>query len=220
MTDASRAMFLKLAWFPPDTELLGSEARPLCLATWEAMTLMGLTLLDREAEISPEDEYRQLMVYRWLHCEEPQEISRALWSGSWRAMLEVEIPEPLPADLLEVWQEEKQRLLALLEATEVAIRPRPRSGHDDTPFEVVGPDALAHRLSVVERATGRGGWEIFWEMPLYQFWQRYHAEMRWHSFWTVRPGKRVDPEAFAGFGEAVMANLREQAESGSESDEQ
>ena len=127
--------------------------------------------------------------------------------GSWRAMLAAGCPEEPALDLLSEWRDARERLLNLLEATEIGIRPRPSSGEDRTPFEVRGPDEMAHMLSVVARATGRAADELLWQMPLHQLRQCYHAEMRWHGFWTVRPAQEIPAGAFEGFGESVLGNL-------------
>lgn len=211
MTEAERLIYLRFSWYPPDTLLLGDTARPLCFATWNAMEMMGLRILRRDVELDPEEEYREIMAYVWLHSEEPEEISRSLWEGSWRCMLEVPVPEEkLPMDLLGEWRSLREKLLNLLEATQVKIRPRERSKNDDTPFEVIGPDEMAHRLGVVQRATRQSDEDILWNMPLYQFHQKYHAEMRWNSFWTVRGVVAKSDVDMEGIGEDVMENLKSQ----------
>lgn len=201
-------MFLKLAWLPPDTEFLGVPQRPLSLGSHQAMRLMGLRLLDTPVILSPEETYRELMGYLWLHREPIDQVSRAIWSGSWRALVEVDIPDPLPLDLLEAWSLMRERLTSLLDATDIKIRPRPSSSGDDpTPFEVVAPDHTAHELATVARAMGADPRALFWEMPIYQLRQIYHAEMRWNRFWTVRPAQEVKDGDFAGFEDSVLGNL-------------
>ena len=212
MDDAERSLLLKLAWFTPDRTLLGMPARPYSLATHHALRMMGLRLLDREHDLSPEEEYRELRAYIWLHCEPVAVISESLWCGKWREMIDYECPDEPPMEMLSEWREARERLLSLLEASEISIRPRPRSGEDKTPFEVRGPDEMAHWLAVVARATGRPDAELLWEMPLYQLRQHYHAEMRWHGFWTVRPAQEIPEAEFEGFGEMVMGNLAGEVE--------
>ncbi len=215
MTETRRTILLRMGWFPPDTSLLGQPVRPVCFATWHAMKLMGLSLLDRDAVLDPRDEYAQLMVYLWLHREPPSVIADALWSGSWRVILEEALPdtkEP-PMALLNLWREEREQILSLIEAAEVKIRPRPRTGNNDTPFEVVGPDEMAHQISVVRRAHNATTEHVLWNIPFYQFCQDYHAEMRWQAHWTVRARGGAPPataEDFEGFGASVLANLQAQ----------
>lgn len=216
MSETRRTILLRLAWFPPDTMVLGQKVRPVCYATWHAMKLMGLRLLDREATLDPRDEYAQLMVYVWLHKSEPSTIADALWSGGWRVILE----EAVPADeeellsVLDLWRKDREQIISLIEAAEVKIRPRPQNGKNDTPFEVVGPDEMAHQISVVRRAHHASTDHVLWEVPFYQFCQDYHAEMRWQAHWTVRAkgGQIAKEEDFIGFGASVMANLRAQEE--------
>ncbi len=209
MEESERSMFLKLAWLPPDTEFLGVPQRPLSLGSWQAARLMGLRVLNREVELSPEDTYREMMVYLWLHREPVDEVGRAIWGGSWRAVYECDLPDPLPIEMLEHWSLLRERIVSLIEATDIAIRPRPSTSTDDpTPFEVVGPDRTAHELATVARVTGADPRALLWEMPLYQLRQIYHAEMRWHRFWTVRPAGAPLPEgSFEGFEESVLGNL-------------
>lgn len=207
MEELERTMFLKLSWFSPDRRLLGMDVRPYSLATHHALRLMGLRLLERDHGLDPDEEYRQLMAYLWLHREPVETVSEALWSGSWRAMVEVDCPEEPALELLSEWREARERLLSLLEASEIGIRPRPSSGQDRTPFEVRGPDEMAHQLSVVARATGSGRDELLWHTPLHQLRQSYHAEMRWNGFWTVRPAQEIPEAAFDGFEESVLGNL-------------
>ena len=216
MTDTRRTILLRMAWFPPDTEIMGQQVRPLCLATWHAMKLMGLQLLERSVELEPRAEYAQLMVYVWLHREDPDKIAQALWSGSWRKILETALEEdadPEP-ELLQLWRDQREQILQLLEASAVKVKPRKDGKPVDTPLEVVGPDEMAHQISIVRRATGESTKEVLWDLPLYQFRQHYHSEMRWQAHHTVRPGSgsSSQPEEFEGFGAAVLANLQEQDE--------
>lgn len=218
MTETRRTILLRMGWFPPDTTLLNQPVRPLCFATWHAMKLMGLRLLDRAAELDPRDEYAQLMVYLWLHKEEPEKINLALWSGSWREVLDGALTpeEEPPMELLSLWHDERERILSLIESAEVKVRPRRNVVKDDTPFEVVGPDEMAHQISVVRRAHHATTRHVLWELPLYQFFQDYHAEMRWQAHWTVRAkgGAVAKAEDFEGFGASVLANLQAQEEEG------
>lgn len=209
MSPLDRAMFLKLSWFTPDQTLLGTPVRPYSLASHHAVRMMRLTLLEREHGLDPAEEYRQLLAYCWLHREPIADVSESLWSGSWRAMLDAPAPPEPALDLLTEWREARERLLSLLEATEITIRARPSTGEDRTPFEVCGPDVMAHQLSVVARATGRSDHDLLWQMPLHQLRQHYHAEMRWHGFWTVRPAEEIPDGAFAGLGEGVLGNLED-----------
>lgn len=212
MTEIERATLLRLAWFPPDREFLGSPQRSICLGTWHAMRLMGLRILDEEATLSPADEYRQMAAYLWLHRESPETISAALWSGSWKAMLAVPVDEAEPPlELLDRWREFRQRILSLLEAAAVRIRPRPESPYDKTPFEVVGPEAMGHHITVVMDAAKLTREEVLWDLPLYQELVIYHGEMRKRGHWTVRPGREVDEGEFVGFGESVMNQLRNES---------
>lgn len=215
MTETRRTILLRMGWFPPDTELLGQPVRPLCYATWHMMKLIGLRLLDRDVQLEPRDEYAQLMVYIWLHKQTPAEINAALWSGSWRLILDEALApdEEVPMEMLDLWRDEREQILSLIEASEIKVRPRPDKGHDDTPFEVVGPDEMAHQISVVRRAHHASTAHVAWEIPLYQFWQDYHAEMRWQAHWTVRArgGNPLKDEDFDGFGASVLANLQGQS---------
>lgn len=203
MTDSERAVFSRLAWFPVDSVVLDVDCRPLSLGSEEAVGLMGLRVLDRGAELSPAEEWREVRAYVWLHSEEVDVVSRALWSGAWRSLLE-EMPElgaPELAALAE-WREIREAVLSAVEASRVTVKPRPKSGKDETPSAVTGPGMLAHKVAVIGMATGMGPREVLWDLPLAWAEQVYHARMRWEGAWTVpavaRSGEVFDGELSVG----------------------
>lgn len=214
MEHSERSMFLKLAWLPPDTEFLGVPMRPLSIASEQALRLMGLRVLDRGAGQTPQEIYADMTAYLWLHREPVDVVARAIWSGTWRATLAAAYPSSPPSLLLEEWAIFRERLLSLLDATEITIRPRPSSPHDERiPGEVVAPDYTAHEFSTVARVMGGDPRTLLWEFPLYQIRQIYHAEMRWNRVWTVRPaGPALSADAFEGFGEAVLGAFAKSTE--------
>lgn len=203
MDDGERDLFLRLGWFAPESVVLDVACRPVSLGSMEAMRLMGLGLLTEEDEGWPADSLtatREIAVYLWLHDRETpvEAVERALWDGSWRRIGAA--IEEANAAVISEFAVMRLRLRRLIGAAGIEIRPRPKSHHDDTPWNVVGPGALAHRVTVLGRATGWSRREILWRLPLYQAEQIYHAEMRWQGMWTVRAGAgEVRAEVFEDF---------------------
>ena len=198
MEASDRTLFLSLAWFPPDSLLLDQPTRPLSLLSLEAMRLMGLMpLMEGPTDLTSTDETRLLAAYLWLHTEPIEVIERALWDGSYRAVLDSQT-DPAPS-LIAEWLMVRERLRVLIEACTVEIIPKPKGEHDDTPGRVVGPSTLAFQLSTLARCTGQSIRSIGWELPLPQALQLYHAELRWHGIWTAQPGQPVAAAEFSDF---------------------
>jgi hypothetical protein len=198
LTDFERGLMLDMAWFAPDSLFAGQELRPLSLASRMAMGLMGLRLLDGDAELGVEDETKEVVAYIWLHHAPLDEVQRALWSGSWRLVLDG-MDEPLPEVVAE-FRVLRARLAAMLDAAEVVILPRPKGDADPLPARVVGPSEFAHRAAVVARCVGMPLGDVLWRLPLAQALQIYHAEMRWQGQLTARPAREVEEGVFDDFG--------------------
>jgi hypothetical protein len=207
-------LLLTLAWYPADqlsfARELGADERrlrPLSLASFQAIRLMGLLhFIDRTEDngATLAETTRFVRLYIWLHSEDIDVINRALWDGSWAALIEADDDEAC-APIIDAWQRHRERLAALIEAAAIEVVPRPKSDHDDTPWNVVGPVDLAHKIATIARCTGWTRDHILWELPLAQALQIYHAELRWHSLWTVRPGKPVPDDAFEDFDIAAIS---------------
>jgi hypothetical protein len=209
MTDPLETLALPLSWFDEDRELLGcASARPLSLASREALRLMGARLLRRDPGYgSVEEEAAEMRLYAWLHSAPLAEVTDALWSGAWRAVLEgPPLDAETLAETLPEWRELRARLAATVAATdyEVRARPRPASARRDpaeeTPSDVVEPLRLAFRLRLLMRETGASREEALWLWPYGQAMQICHAAQRWEGQWTVRAMERTGPADFEGFG--------------------
>lgn len=207
MTDSDRNLFLSLAWFPPDTEVVGVPTRSLSIASRHALRLMGLRCLERDSGVDEVTEYGELLAYAWLHTEDPETISRAVWDGSWRGTLEVaeEIDEEERIAHLADWRETRERVLSLLDSTDVRILPRksrgPQSPEQTSPAAVVNPLVIDHRITVLMRETGMSRREVLWELPVWEGNRIYHAAMRFDGQWTAweleRSGEQESFEDFA-----------------------
>lgn len=202
LTLTERLHFADLAWFQPPSPwaaVQGGEQlalRPLCLATWKAMEIMGLTLLEAEAALSAEEETHQTRLFLWLHTEAIAEVSAALWDGSW-CLIGADLPESeriLPA-LLGSFLPYRARLISLLTAARIRVRPRPPSKHDPTPSDVVDPSEFAFIVATLIRETHLPLETLLWDTFLPQALQLYHAALRWNGSWTLPPGQPVDEEA-------------------------
>jgi hypothetical protein len=203
MDEHERDLYRRLGWFAPDSVILGMEMRPVSLASMEAMRLMGIAgLLESvpETETDFGQETREIAAYLWLHAVETPVpvVERAIWDGSWRAVMDsMELPS---LDVVVEFRVMRERLRALIVAAGVTVKPKPKSKSDDTPWNVMGPGAMAFDVAVIARATGWGRREILWDTPLYQALQIYHAELRWNGLWTVPPGSgAVEPSVFENF---------------------
>lgn len=190
MTEVEEKLAQRFGWFAPDTEILGVETRSLSLRSMEAVEIMGLKLLKPEMDLAPVEEMGQLQAYVWLHSEEPKVIARALWDESWRSLLEYEETNEIAMlEVLREWREIRQRILFLLEATAIQIRPKPKAaGAKESPLPsyVVHPSRLAHRLYLAQRDSGMDREAAGWELPIWEANLLYHAAMRWEGQHTAR----------------------------------
>ena len=151
----------------------------------------------------PLDEIREVLAYAWLHTEPPAVISRALWSGSWRECFDYEEDSPAATlALLGEWRTLRERIVGLLNATEIRIQTKPRGTTKtvETPPSVISPTLLTQQISIVAEILGEGREVVKWEIPIWEAWQIYHDHKRRDGNWTV-PGKdRYEvEESFEGF---------------------
>ena len=166
--------------------------RPLSICSAKAMDLMGLGLFKDDVELSDDEQRRQIKVWLWLHTAPLAEICAALWDGTWRGLLDSkEAPGHAIVTEFRSWH---QRVLWMLEACAVDIRPRPRSKGDDTPRDVVPPSKMAFMVSIICHHTHLERHRVKWHLFLPEALQEYHVAMRWNGQWTVRPGSEVKME--------------------------
>jgi hypothetical protein len=210
MTDLDRALTLPFAWFPPDTRLFDRDLRSLSLCSHQAVKVMGLRVLDPLAVYEdPLDEIREVLVYVWLHTADVAELSRALWDGGWREAMTYEESSPAATlALLSEWRAHRSQILALIAATEVRIRTKPRDpklGPDDTPPDVVNPTLLSAQIVTVAETLGESLDHVKWHVPLWEAWQIYHVDRRREGRWTI-PGRdrSVPEETFEDFNLAAL----------------
>lgn len=200
---------LALAFFDEARELFGIPARPLSLASREAIRLMGLRLLDPDpAYAGPDDELREMAVYVWLHTAPLADVTDGLRSGAWRAVAADLDPASYSAEeTLPLWRDERIGLAALVAAVAYDVRPRPRPApakgasarQDETPPDVIEPSRLAFRLRLLMRDTGASRVDALWEWPYGQAMQMCQAAQRWEGQWTVPAMERTGPADFSGF---------------------
>lgn len=204
MEEWQRRLMLGMSWFPPDTEILGTETRSLSLASREALRMIGLPILDRSATPDRLEELDQLMVYAWLHSESIEVVSRSLWTDAWHSArgYQAESEEEIQVILSE-WREIRERIISLVEATDIEIQPKPKTAkekeNNKIPSNVIGPTVFAHKVSVVMRETGMDRETVLWRLPVWEANQIYHAAMRWNGHWTVRVKERSPHDSFSDF---------------------
>jgi len=155
------------------------------------------------------DEAREVLAYAWLHTAPIDEISRALWDDGWRSAIRYEETDAAATlALLAEWRELRERIVALLEATEIRVTPRPRKANapaDDTPANVVYPLLLSAQIATVAEILGEPKERVGWHVPIWEAWQIYHVARRRDGAWTI-PGKgRAEPaETFESFECAAL----------------
>ncbi len=199
MRDLDRALTLPFAWFAPDTMLFDRPLRSLSLCSHQAIKVMGLRLLDPLATYAdPVEEITEVLAYVWLHTAPVEEIERALWDGGWRSALTYqESSQAATLALLSEWRELRARILALIAATEIRIRAKPRDPKlppDDTPPDVVSPTLLAAQIAAVCEIMREPRERAKWHVPLWEAWQIYHVDRRREARWTILARDRSVPE--------------------------
>lgn len=210
-----RVLTLPFAWFPPDTLLFDQELRSLSLCSHQATKVMGLRLLDPLATYEdPLEEMGEVLAYVWLHTAPVAEISRALWDGRWRGAMAYREKSPAATlALLNEWREMRERVLALLAATEIRIRPRPPkpgAQPSEIPPDVIHPTLLAAQIATVERELGESRERARWHVPIWEAWQIWHVDRSREGKWTI-PGKdrSVTEDAFEDFTVSALTRPEE-----------
>lgn len=202
-----RCALLALSWYDETPELFGVPARPLSIASREAIRLMGLRVLDREPAYSgPADELGEMGLYLWLHTAPLADVCDAIHAGTWRAAATVLDPDdPASLEALALWRDERCALAETVAAADYDIRPKPRppgsrpSPAEDTPADVVDPLRIAYRLRLLMRDTRASREEALWHWPYAQALQICHAADRWEGRWTVPAMERTGDADFEGF---------------------
>lgn len=199
MRDLRTLLTLPFVWFPPDTVLFERPARSLSLLSHHAVKVMGLRVLDPAAAYEdPLEEAREVLAYAWLHTAPIDVISRALWDDGWRDAIQYEESDAAATlAVLGEWRALRERIVALLEATEIRVTPRTRKANapaDDTPANVVYPLLLSAQIAAVAEILGEPKEQVGWHVPIWEAWQIYHVARRRNGDFTI-PGKgRTEPE--------------------------
>lgn len=187
-----------LAWHPPDLVAGGIALRPLSLCSQHTLQLLGSELPEEREARSADEERRDVALYLWLHSAPVAEISIAIWSGSWRAVVDAAV-EDLTDDAVEDCRAMFWRQRQLLAAAEVRLIPKPDLGQVKLPPEVVAAPLLAHRLGTLASRLRLSLDEIGWELPIPQAWQLYHEAMLAQGSWTARPAVEIAESEFVDF---------------------
>lgn len=102
---------LSLSWCDEDRDLLGLPSRPLSLVSHHLLRLMGSRVMETDPGYETiEGELRDMTLYTWLHTAPLDEVCEAMWSGAWRAMLEVAMDPHAIGETLAEWRERRPRL--------------------------------------------------------------------------------------------------------------
>ena len=172
-----------------------SSLRPLSLATWKALEIMGVPLLDEAAVLTPQEEQLMMEIYLWLHGEPIAEISEALWTNAWQIMLQRQ-SEPDEVHLA-LFRRYRARLILATQAVMVRVIPRPKGkGTDDTPRAVCGPAGFSTIITTILSENRMDQTALLWHTWLPQAFVMYHRALHWHGIWTVPIGEAVEDDAF------------------------
>jgi hypothetical protein len=219
-TEDLKTLGLALSWCDEELALLGEEMRPLSLGSRHLLRLMGTRMLDLDPGYeSEEGEARDLTLFAWLHSSPLAEVTEAMWSGAWRALLESGgMDEATRAAVLPEWRERRLRLAVLCAAVDYEVAPRPRSttgtsSAPQPPVDLMNPTRLAHRVWLLMRETRVSRAEALWEFPYWQAMQVCHAAQRHEGDWTVPVRERTGPGSFEEF------DLSEETERSEEGDQ-
>lgn len=203
------SLALALSWCEEEGELLGVPVRPLSLGSRHLLGLMRSRMLDLDPGYETEEgEMRDLTLYAWLHSAPLREVTDAMWSGAWRAVMEsAQVDEATRREVLPEWRERRLRMASLCAAVDYQAMPKPRPGAADgaraqgptPPADLMNPTRLAHRVWLLRRETGCDRREALWECPYWQAVQICHAAERYEGAWTVPPRVKVPVEEFEGF---------------------
>lgn len=203
-----KTLGLALSWCDEDLELLGGEMRPLSLGSRHLLRLMGSRMLDLDPGYENEEgEARDLTLFAWLHSSPLAEVTEAMWSGAWRALLASGgMDEATRAAVLPEWRERRLRLAVLCAAVDYEVAPRPRSttgtsSAPQPPTDLMNPTRLAHKVWLLMRETRVSRLEALWHFPYWQAMQICHAAQRvGEGDWTVPVRERMGPASFEEFG--------------------
>jgi hypothetical protein len=212
--DYERGVLRDLAFFTEDTDFLGIALRPVSLLSWKAMEMMKLELIHDDVDSTAEVRTREIAVFLWLHSAPLPEVCAGLWDNSWRAIHQ-SAAEPAP-ELVQAFNAWWIRVLMMVAAAKIAIRPKPKVAGDKTPRDLYWVEDLAQKVGHIAAFTGSSRHEVKWQMFIGEALQHFHCAMRWHGQWTVKPGAKVEqadcedlvPEALKGMvgGPAVSGN--------------
>lgn len=205
-TDLFDKLALALSWVDEDRDLLGSVARPLSLVSHHLLRLVRSRVLDRDPGYkTEEDEVRDMTLFAWLHTADLDEVTEAMWSGAWRAVLEVKMSPEAIAEALPEWREKRLRLASLCAAVDYEIAPKPAressatSSAPQPPSNLMHATRLSHRIRLLMRETGVSRLEAKWEFPYWEAIQICHAAERFEGAWTVPTFARSGTVEFGGF---------------------
>ena len=200
---------LALSWCDEDRDLLGEAMRPLSLGSRHLLALTGSRMLQVDPGYETEEgEARDLTLYAWLHSADLEEVTEAMWSGAWRAVLAAEpLDEATRREVLPEWRERRLRLAAMCAAVEYQIAPRPKPSASDSarssaptpPAEMMNPTKLAHRIWLLMRETRCDRLEAIWHFPYWQAVQICHAAEWNDGAWTVPVREKTREGVFEGF---------------------
>ncbi|WP_009960138.1 hypothetical protein [Verrucomicrobium spinosum] len=194
LNDFERSLFLDLAFFAEDSSFESHDLRPVSLASFKAMEIMGIKLMELDPGLSVEEETQQIAAFIWLHGQPLPAVCSALWSGRWRVVME-SFNEPMPS-IVAAFRQWRIRIVAMIHAASINIRPRPKKvgAKDDSPRDLVGPSQFAFTIGTIASYTHFSRQEIKWHIFLPEAMQYYHAALRDSGYWTVPVGRRVTEE--------------------------
>jgi hypothetical protein len=176
-----------LAFIHDPHSLLGdAPRRPLSLGSAEVLRTLGVTVHLPGADLSVEEESRQILMYDAVHVLPAADLLRHVTLGTLRHSVSDEL---LAEDTVATFRHMAELQNTLLKACDFKVRLRDseKKHREEPPGDMVYPSLLASRVA---RLSAQG-WSrdfILWELPLSQALQLLHTSYLVEGRWTVLVG--------------------------------
>jgi hypothetical protein len=176
-----------LAFIHDPHSLLGdAPRRPLSLGSAEVLRTLGVTVHLPGADLSVEEESRQILMYDAVHVLPAADLLRHVTLGTLRHSVSDEL---LGEDTVATFRHMVELQNTLLKACDFKVRLRDseKKHREEPPGDMVYPSLLASRVA---RLSAQG-WSrdfILWELPLSQALQLLHTSYLAEGRWTVLVG--------------------------------
>ncbi len=218
LDEETREYYADLVWFPvtnpfedieepslvEEADIDFKKLRPFSLATWKAADIMGLHYLNESAELTLEEQQREMLAYLWLHSAPLEEIAGALWSGAHQV---VGHGSEVNENMLRLFTRFRARHILAHRAVIIKILPKKEPENDTTPTGVCGPGGLSFIMGILLSEARLEPERLLWHTWLPQALALYHRALHMKGAWTIHPGKAVKSTDFED-GDATPLEMR------------